>query len=1006
MSREGQNRLGFHDRPNGTSRAWWILLLVVAQVAASATVSYARARTEVSAESRIQRINPTNSPPDEWTSQFTWGDRFGGRRQLVTLRCLAGSNCRLTGLNGISEINFNEGIDGSAMIKSPTFAVSAPIPADGGYFEADPGWKTACNPWPECYKKIDRLWMPTGLGNVPLDASRATGAGEWKLGGLLELASRNVRVTLELNYPASFQLRVVWNTYWENRDCLDSTERCAVLPLGGGVIKSQSATTTVRATTTTAFRPTTTTASPTTTTVRPTTTTTSPVRTPVNALFWSAKSEGDCGLRLSWKSSNSDRRTIRVLRKVLKGGSESPRQILMKYPSFDDPKYWRWEFTKASVAAQSLFIKSSLDDCNVMQHLELRICDRTCSGPKDLSVKLNQAETEKRFWLEHLTQKADLKDWRKFKSITREGDLFPWAVRDTDGCSKIFDAPLNFNFSDPCMFHDFLWRNSKMIKGHWEQHRGEFDTAFLQMMEQVCSGLPLSWKDFVVLGTSWSCWNLADTYYAGVTNCGSPDRARCLDWFENVRRGPSTNWGLIKSCLRPAKDFYQCVADGLIPITGLGSSEITDLELLNRDSAGFRINQVFSVGFTLECSEEVNDSNFPRLIGVSFRPTGGQPILYHAQNFTYRLKGAIPFFRGAKKVEYVVRVSSPVPGIFELTPEIYLNNGPCYGARGPNGQVSQPLLQSLEVQVTSTKGQKCRANNTHKKLVAVWREGTSVRWFIRNNADDRDLGIVKWQLVPLRDYEASDTSSPFWKFGTDCDPKEYFKLQYRPSEVASESIANRSFIGGKLTISGGTVGLGLHGVNKSGATVAFEWGFFAERAGGNFWGDRKAQLFEFACKSAAFGSAGSRTVLVTSKTALEAIGVGLAVVDFASSFGIRTSGLQRENLVLELGTLGLDIFLIEQGLDSTGKPVAKVGWNNLSKEEKEWKRKQVNGILIAYGASKAVEWTENASGAPGASLAFTVGMSMEAFGSLFSGQVGTSIGDDFSESWGLCGVYE
>lgn len=213
----------------------------------------------------------SNDPPRGWSGTFSWVDQFGGTARSVDINCPASQNeCRLTGLGSNGVIFFARGVDLSAVTKgwtnpSQAYAISSPILASGHYFSASPGWKTECTPWPECSREVDRLWMLTGLGGVPVEPWRGPAASSWNLGGRLDAnAPSNTRVRLVLSYrptsPVGIGLYAVWNMESKERDCLADMRRCASIGIGDGVARtpkkqgpSKSTSTTVKSTSTTAI---------------------------------------------------------------------------------------------------------------------------------------------------------------------------------------------------------------------------------------------------------------------------------------------------------------------------------------------------------------------------------------------------------------------------------------------------------------------------------------------------------------------------------------------------------------------------------------------------------------------------------------------------------------------------------------------------------------------------------------------------------------------------------
>jgi len=191
----------------------------------------------------------SSDPPRGWSGTFRWVDVFGGTSRNVDINCPAAQNeCRLTGLGSNGVIIFDRGVDLSAVTKgwtnpSQAYAISSPILASGHYFSASPGWKTECTPWPECSAEIDKLWMLSNLGGVPVEPWRNPAAGSWNLGERLDANSpSNTRVRLVLAYrptsPVGVGLYAVWNLESKERDCLADMRRCASIGIGEGVAKT------------------------------------------------------------------------------------------------------------------------------------------------------------------------------------------------------------------------------------------------------------------------------------------------------------------------------------------------------------------------------------------------------------------------------------------------------------------------------------------------------------------------------------------------------------------------------------------------------------------------------------------------------------------------------------------------------------------------------------------------------------------------------------------------
>ncbi|MFB4271248.1 phospholipase [Nonomuraea sp. GTA35] len=86
---------------------------------------------------------------------------------------------------------------------------------------------------------------------------------------------------------------------------------------------------------------------------------------------------------------------------------------------------------------------------------------------------------------------------------------FDWS---TDLCSGSPDKPLGFDFSLPCMRHDFGYRNYKAMS-LFPAHRDRVDQAFLFDMGRVCA-------TYAEIRRT-ACDRLARSYYQAVRRLGA-----------------------------------------------------------------------------------------------------------------------------------------------------------------------------------------------------------------------------------------------------------------------------------------------------------------------------------------------------------------------------------------------------------------------------------------------------------------------------------------------------
>ncbi|AHI00529.1 phospholipase [Kutzneria viridogrisea] len=84
-------------------------------------------------------------------------------------------------------------------------------------------------------------------------------------------------------------------------------------------------------------------------------------------------------------------------------------------------------------------------------------------------------------------------------------DQLDWS---TDVCSHVPDRPLGYDFSNPCIRHDFGYRNYKKQGRFNATTKKSIDDNFRNDMYSVC-------------GSSKLCRGTADVYYWGVRKLGS-----------------------------------------------------------------------------------------------------------------------------------------------------------------------------------------------------------------------------------------------------------------------------------------------------------------------------------------------------------------------------------------------------------------------------------------------------------------------------------------------------
>ncbi|AQZ68488.1 putative secreted protein [[Actinomadura] parvosata subsp. kistnae] len=86
---------------------------------------------------------------------------------------------------------------------------------------------------------------------------------------------------------------------------------------------------------------------------------------------------------------------------------------------------------------------------------------------------------------------------------------FDWS---TDLCSGSPDKPLGFDFTTPCVRHDFGYRNYKAV-GRFPANKEHVDRAFLFDMSQVCATYAQIRRT--------ACDRLARSYYQAVRRLGA-----------------------------------------------------------------------------------------------------------------------------------------------------------------------------------------------------------------------------------------------------------------------------------------------------------------------------------------------------------------------------------------------------------------------------------------------------------------------------------------------------
>lgn len=84
-------------------------------------------------------------------------------------------------------------------------------------------------------------------------------------------------------------------------------------------------------------------------------------------------------------------------------------------------------------------------------------------------------------------------------------DQLDWS---TDVCSHVPDRPLGYDFSNPCIRHDFGYRNYKK--------QGRFDATTKKSIDDNFRA-----DMYTVCGSSKVCRGTADVYYWGVRKLGS-----------------------------------------------------------------------------------------------------------------------------------------------------------------------------------------------------------------------------------------------------------------------------------------------------------------------------------------------------------------------------------------------------------------------------------------------------------------------------------------------------
>ncbi len=111
---------------------------------------------------------------------------------------------------------------------------------------------------------------------------------------------------------------------------------------------------------------------------------------------------------------------------------------------------------------------------------------------------------------------------RDFLTAIATGDR--WYDWSNDGCSAplVGDTGVSFNFRNPCVRHDFGYRNLKLLERRWGRgntywnatNRRRVDQQFLADMKAHCRT-----RSFLLQP---SCFSWAQTYYAAVRIAGGP----------------------------------------------------------------------------------------------------------------------------------------------------------------------------------------------------------------------------------------------------------------------------------------------------------------------------------------------------------------------------------------------------------------------------------------------------------------------------------------------------